>query len=222
MEPLAASPVLVDQVYRSLLGAITDRTLQPGQRILQAELATTLGVSRQPVSHALQLLKHQGLVQDSGRKGLEVVPIDAQRIRQLYEVRGALDALAARLAASAATRAGAANPLGNALAARAKLEPRPGLAQLVQADVEFHQAIYALSGNPAIPEVIAAQWPHLRRSMGTVLEVDSYRERAWREHEEIARLILAGDADGAAKAAIRHAEAAGRETEQRLLPAQAA
>ena len=224
MEPLAPSLVLVDQVYHRLLGAITDRTLQPGQRIRQAEMAATLGVSRQPVSHALQLLKHQGLVQDSGRKGLEVVPIDAGRICHLYEVRGALDGLAARLAAARVTQGADGSTMQSALAAGARLGPRAELAALVQADVDFHQAIYALSGNPAIPETIGPQWPHLRRSMGTVLASGPYRERAWHEHAAIACAILSGDADAASAAAIDHAETAGRETSQWLLmpPQQAA
>ena len=216
MEPLTSSPILVDQVYERLVGAIADRTLQPGQRILQAELALMLGVSRQPVSHALQLLKHQGLVQDSGRKGLEVVPILAGRIRHLYEVRGALDALSARLAAAQAPSPAASEALGAALAAGNALGPKATLAQLVQADVTFHRVLYDMSGNPVIPETIAAQWPHFRRSMGTVLEADSYRRRAWSEHTEIARLILAGDAAGAGDAAYEHAVTAGKETERRL------
>ena len=220
MEALAASPVLVDQVYRSILGAITDRTLQPGQRILQADLATSLGVSRQPVSHALQLLKAQGLLQEAGRKGLEVTPIDARRIAQLYQVRAALDALAARLAAQrAARRALTAQQRRTLEAAAANDLHDPTLAQLVQADVAFHQAIYDLSGNPCIPETIAAQWPHLRRSMGTVLEAGPYRIRAWAEHAVIARLILDGDAEAAARAAYRHADEAGQQTERRLLEA---
>ena len=220
MEPLATTPVLVNQVYSSLLGAIVDRTLKPGQRILQAELATSLGVSRQPVSHALQLLKHQGLVQDAGRKGLEVVPIDAVRIRQLYEVRGALDALAARLAAQriADHDVGPAEiaQLQRAAKANDRLPATATLARLVQADVEFHQAVYALSANPAIPETIASQWPHLRRSMSTVLELEQYRQRAWTEHAAITRLILAGKPDAAGPAAYAHAASAGEQTERRL------
>jgi len=221
LDPVAASPVLVDQVYRSLLGAIADGTLRPGQRILQAELAASLGVSRQPVSHALQLLKHQRLVQESGLKGLEISPIDPRRIRQLYEVRAALDALSARLAAGHAA-AGRCAPeqvrrLRAALAAGRALGNDARLTALVQADVAFHQALYDLSGNPTIPETIDAQWPHLRRSMMAVLEAGPYRTRAWAEHAEIARLVLAGDVDGAGKAAHEHAENAGNETERRLL-----
>src|SRR5437660_9242638 len=102
MIPLDPLPNLINQVYTRILEAISDRTLQPGQRIRQNELADKLGVSRQPVSHALHLLHRQGLVAESGRRGFEVTQLDPARIRQLYEVRGAIDALAARLAAERA------------------------------------------------------------------------------------------------------------------------
>src|SRR3984885_6116354 len=102
MIPVTLTPNLTDQVYARVLEALIDRPLLPGQRVTQNELAERLGVSRQPVSHALHLLHRQGLVAESGRKGFEVTQLDPQRIRQLYEVRGAIDALAARLAAGRA------------------------------------------------------------------------------------------------------------------------
>src|ERR1700737_4553508 len=68
MIPLDLAPNLIDQVYARILDAITDRTLLPGQRIRQNELAEKLGVSRQPVSHALHLLHRQGLVPESRRR----------------------------------------------------------------------------------------------------------------------------------------------------------
>src|ERR1700755_1690544 len=99
LHALATSESLIDRTYTQVLDANADGTLLPGQRIRQAELADTLGVSRQPVSHALHLLKRQGLVEESGRKGLRVVPLDPLRVMQLYQVREAVDGLAARLAA---------------------------------------------------------------------------------------------------------------------------
>jgi DNA-binding GntR family transcriptional regulator len=54
-DPVRPLPNLIDQVYARILEAIIDRTLPPGQRIRQNELADKLGVSRQPVSHALHL-----------------------------------------------------------------------------------------------------------------------------------------------------------------------
>lgn len=217
MIPLDPPPNLIDQVYARILEAIIDRSLPPGQRIRQNELADRLGVSRQPVSHALHLLHRQGLVAESGRRGFEVTRLDAERIRQLYEVRGAIDALAARLAAARAKNdAGGRARLEAALAAGRSISGRTPLAELIARDVDFHQAIYVLSGNPAIEEMIAPHWPHMRRSMATVLGEFDYRGRAWSEHEAIAAHVLAGNAKAAEAAALAHALEAGRMTEERL------
>ncbi|OAF06476.1 transcriptional regulator [Bradyrhizobium centrolobii] len=217
MIPLDPLPNLIDQVYARILEAITDRTLQPGQRIRQNELADKLGVSRQPVSHALHLLHRQGLVAESGRRGFEVTQLDPVRIRQLYEVRGAIDALAARLAAErAASDAAGRARLAAALRAGRATNRKTPLNELIALDVEFHGAIYHLAGNPVIEETIAPQWPHMRRSMATVLSELDYRDSAWAEHATIAGHILAGEAKEAEGAALAHAQTAGRMTEERL------
>lgn len=217
MIPLDPLPNLIDQVYARILEAITDRTLPPGHRIRQNELAEKLGVSRQPVSHALHLLHRQGLVAESGRRGFEVTRLDPERIRQLYEVRGAIDALAARLAAGRVnTDASGRAQLEGALRAGRAIDRTTSLARLIALDVDFHSAIHRLAGNPAIEEMIAPQWPHMRRSMATVLTELDYRESAWAEHAAIAAQILAGNAKAAEAAALAHAQTAGRMTEERL------
>ena len=217
MIPLEPAPNLTDQVYARILEAITDRTLLPGQRVTQNELAERLGVSRQPVSHALHLLHRQGLLAESGRRGFEVTQLDPQRIRQLYEVRGALDALAARMAAGRVrTDATGRAQLEAALRAGRAIDKKTPLARLVALDVDFHSAIYHLAGNPAIEEIIAPQWPHMRRSMATVLAELDYRQSAWSEHETNAAHILSGNARAAAASAEAHAQVAGQRTEERL------
>ncbi|PDT74927.1 GntR family transcriptional regulator [Bradyrhizobium sp. C9] len=217
MIPLDPLPNLIDQVYGRLLEAIIDRTLLPGQRITQNELADRLGVSRQPISHALHLLHRQGLVAESGKRGFEVTQLDPQRIRELYEVRGAIDALAARLAATRVKEDSAARAqLESALEAGRAIDGDAPLARLIALDVNFHSAIYRLAGNPAIEEMIAPQWPHMRRSMATVLVELDYRDSAWTEHETIAAHIFSGNASAAEAAALAHAQTAGRMTEEKL------
>jgi DNA-binding GntR family transcriptional regulator len=217
MIPLDPAPNLIDQVYARILEAITDRTLLPGQRIRQNELAEKLGVSRQPVSHALHLLHRQGLVAESGRRGFEVTGLDPARIRQLYEVRGAIDALAARLAADRSKVDAAGRlQLEKALRAGRGVDKKTPLAKLIALDVDFHSAIYRLAGNPAIEEMMAPQWPHMRRSMATVLAELDYRESAWSEHETIASAIFAGNGKVAEAAASAHAQTAGHRTEEKL------
>ena len=223
LQALPAAQSLIDRTYRQLLDAIADSTLAPGQRIRQAALAETLGVSRQPVSHALHLLKRQGLVEDSGRKGMRVVPLDPHRVTQLYQLRQAIDGLAARLAAERAANGAVTlaefEELKQQLQAGAVFDAATPIPILVRADTEFHRALYRLSGNPAIEETMAPLWPHLMRSMAAVLHTPGFAERVWQhEHAAILRQIAVGDPTGAETAASTHAASASRLTTQQLQP----
>jgi DNA-binding GntR family transcriptional regulator len=103
-----------------------------------------------------------------------------------------------------------------ALAAGLALRPDAPVLAFIQADVAFHTALYRLSGNRAIEDTVAAQWPHLKRSMGAVLDDPEQRPLVWAEHQEILRLVLAGDVAGAERAARGHTDRAGGETARRL------
>jgi DNA-binding GntR family transcriptional regulator len=227
MKPVVAHPNLINQVYARLVEAISDGSLEPGGRIRQDALATTLGVSRQPISHALQLLRHQGLLEETGKRGLTVARIDPGRIRDLYQVRTALDALAARLAAEriaadAISRA-ERDMLSDALARGSSLGSRDPVSAYVAADLAFHSAIYRLSGNTAIEETVSAQWLHVKRCMSMVLVADpDRRPLVWAEHAQIVRLIMAGDDAGAEAAARAHTTRAAADTARRLAELSAA
>ena len=218
LAPLAAEPSLIERTYQRLLAAIGDGTLAPGARIRQAALAAELGVSRQPVSHALHLLHRQGLVEDAGLKGMRVVPLDPIRVQQLYQVRSVVDGLAARLAAQHVA-AGSADPAIVA-SLRALVEtdhpPATPIPVTVRADAEFHRGLATLSGNPAIEEMTAPLWPHLMRSMAFILDAPAYRAQVWREHAAILVHVLAGEADAAERAARAHADGAAGRTAHRL------
>jgi DNA-binding GntR family transcriptional regulator len=205
---LQAAPDLVDQVYRALLDAISDGSLAPGTRVTQEDLAERLAVSRQPVLQALRLLKKDGLVLDAPGRGLLVAPLDPGWIAHVYEVRGALDALAAKLAA----------------ARRAVLDPRlietgrraargRNIKAMIEADIAFHHAIYAACGNPLVERSAQLHWVHLRRVMGAVLQQTRQREQIWDEHAAIAAAIGTGDAARAVELIEHH----GRNASENLL-----
>jgi DNA-binding GntR family transcriptional regulator len=196
---LHAAPDLVEQVYQALLDAISDGSLPPLARITQEEIAQQLAVSRQPVLQALRLLKQEGLVLDAPGRGVQVAPLDAQTINAVYQVRGALDALAARLAA---TRGASIDPKlieRGRKAARGREMPA-----LIGADIAFHQAIYVASGNPLIERSARLHWSHIRRAMGASLQRSALRETVWDEHQAIAEAIAAGDAERAEQLMKQH------------------
>jgi DNA-binding GntR family transcriptional regulator len=104
MDTLTPVPKLIEQAYASILAAICDGQLQPGERLNQDELATRMNVSRQPVGQALSILKAQGFVRETGRRGLIVAPLERHFFRSVYELRETIDPMAARLAAQRALR----------------------------------------------------------------------------------------------------------------------
>ncbi len=217
---LDIQPVLIEQVENRLIDAIVDGTLGSGARLTQESVADMLGVSRQPVSHALQALKRRGLLIEHGKRGLAIAPLDARRLRDLYQVRALLDALAARLAANQVREKTAeAMHMSKAQAALERglsLRAEATVAERIACDVAFHASLYALSGNDAIGETVGAQWPHFMRSMVIVLDNPDMRTRVWQEHEAIFTAILAGSAERAAELARHHTEHAGDETARRL------
>jgi DNA-binding GntR family transcriptional regulator len=201
---IESSPDLVDQVYRSLLDAISEGAMAPGARIRQEDIAAQLAVSRQPVLQALRLLKKDGFVLDAPGRGVQVAPLDVARLTQIYQVRSALDALAARLAARAHFAVDPQLIMHGRQAARGN-----SVASMMAADEAFHAAIYTASGNPLIAASAQLHWQHIRRAMGAVLQLSTMRESIWDEHEAIAQAIAQGDEDTAAALMGQHGVDAG-------------
>ena len=226
MQPLQAAPALIDQVHDQLVAAIASGDLAPGQRLTQESVATLLGVSRQPVSHALQILKRRGLLIEHGRRGLAVAPLDGARILHLYQIRETLDGLAARLAAERC-RDALADPdditaLETALRDGTALSRTDDIKQLVAADVAFHACLHRLSGNPEIAATVAEQWPQFMRSMGFILGASRRAATIWSEHAAIAAAVRAGTPDEAEALARGHAANAAQQTARELPRTEAA
>ncbi len=210
---IESTPDLVDRVYRALIDAISEGRLSPGARITQEEIAEQLAVSRQPVLQALRQLKADGFLIDAPGRGLLVAPLDAAWLGQVYQVRTALDALAARLAAEAVSQArvsGASLFRHDAsLISRGRAATkRDNIAQLIECDLEFHNAIYVAANNPLIEQSARLHWRHIRRAMGAVLQPNEHRKDVWDQHEAISKAIVAGDPVAAASLMNDHGSSA--------------
>jgi DNA-binding GntR family transcriptional regulator len=203
LRTLPQQTTLVDQVYDAILSEISAGRFGPDRRLIQEELAASLGVSRQPVQQALLLLRSHGLLRDAPGRGLMVAPLDADFVRNLYDVRGALDGLAAEKAAeraaAAAQRDGAAY-----LAAGRDAVASGDIPRMIATDMEFHFFLYGLSANPLIADASATHWKHLRRVMGEVLLIGETPGQIWDQHEAILQAIAAGDTAAAGRLAREH------------------
>lgn len=205
-------PDLVERVYDALLNSITEGTLAPGMRLAQEDVAEQLNVSRQPVLQALRLLKKDGFVVDAGKRGVMVTPIDAESIAQVYQLRGALDALASRLAAQRKAQIDSGFVERGRKAARGR-----SIAALVETDIAFHNAIYTASGNALIAESANRHWAHIRRAMSSVLFTAGVRESVWDEHAAILDAISSGDGAKAERLTREHGETAAHTVTNRIL-----
>lgn len=217
---LKTEQLLMERTHQALLDAICTGRLAPGERLTQENMADMFGISRQPVSHALVLLKQQGFVREAGRRGLEVAPVDPDYLKALFNVRAALDALAA---GAAALRARSGQLLfarfDDVLSAGREAAERADLPALVAHDIAFHSLVAELSGNPVIQEITHQHWAHIRRGIAVALQDPAFHNRCWAEHAAIAQAIGAGEEEQAARLSRDHCNVAGTETGQRLMAA---
>ncbi|MXN67313.1 FCD domain-containing protein [Stappia sp. GBMRC 2046] len=209
MKLIQTQPSLTQQVYDVIADEICDGALPAGAHLVQEQLAERLGVSRQPVQQAMALLKADGMVEEIGRRGLQVTPLDLDFVRHHYDIRAALDGLAARMAA---TRCRDGKAFGRKLAERGGEVLRLGetavrngaVGDQVRHDAAFHDLIYRASGNPLLARAAEPHWRFLRRAMGDVLRHAELPREIWRQHAEILDAIVAGEPSRAEELAIDH------------------
>ncbi|MCB4806432.1 DNA-binding GntR family transcriptional regulator [Methylobacterium brachiatum] len=203
MQSLEPSTSLVDQAYNVILDALCDGTFKPGERLTQDDIAARLSVSRQPVTHALAVLKAQGFLMQSGRRGLTVTAVEPEFFQAIYQFRSAVEPLAVSLATQRLTKNAIVR--GRSLVEHGRNLVVAGDARAtLQADMDFHAFIYELSGNPIIGETMRLHWLHLRRAMGQVLRYPGMSISVWQEHSRILERMIFGDAAGAADLMRRH------------------
>ncbi len=196
MKTLTTQPNLVEQVRDAILEEIASGTFAPGDRIIQEQLAQALGVSRQPVQLALVLLRNQGVLHDAPGRGLLVAPLDPVHVQHMYDIRAAIEGLAAlRAAEHGAERAAKAGPA--LIEAGRKAVAAGSVARMIAADMKFHEFIYGLSDNPLISPALETHVTYTQRVMGEVLIRDEKPRDIWDQHEAILKAIAAGDGERA-------------------------
>ena len=203
MKAISPTPNLVEQVRDALLSEIASGQLQPGERIIQEQIAQALGVSRQPVQQALMLLRNQGMLRDAGGRGLVVTPLDPDHVHHVYQIRAAIESLACRLAAE--NQAEQARKQGPALIEAGRKAVASGtVSKMIAADIRFHEFLYELAGNPLIAPAMDMHLTYTQRAMGEVLVQDQSPRDIWDQHAAILEAIGSGDADLAEKLAREH------------------
>lgn len=188
-------------VYEALIELIVNRTLMPGQHLVEVELAEYLGVSRQPVREALQRLQTEGWVDLRPAQGAFVHMPTEEEADQLLSVRGVLETHSARLAAERATPEDVERlwELQNAGVAALAAEDVEGL---VTANAALHAFISRLSGNTVLAEMIGTVDRRVRWYYTPIARPRG--NDAWNEHSDLIKAIAAQDVDAAGRIMSEH------------------
>jgi len=153
---------LVHQVIDALVAGASEGLILPGDRIVEADLALQLGVSRVPVREALRVLESQGVVVNEPYKGIRLTPVSPERIDHLIEVRVALETAAARRAIRRGFNHGPhIDSLAGIVQQMAAMAARNDVFGFATADTNFHRTLCALAGNAVLTDM----WEMLARQM---------------------------------------------------------
>lgn len=215
--PVGRGDALAESAYQRIRAAIGEGVFAPGQRVIEANLADWLEVSRTPVREAVQRLEAEGLFAHSPRQGLIVRRLEYQEVVELYAMREVVEATAARMAARQATE-----PEIDILTDLHAMEraATPGdYAAAARLNRLFHEALHDAAHNRYLIDSLRPLDNAMILLENTTLSVEGRRDEALDEHRAIIDAIRARDADGAADAAAAHIRTAQRKRLNMILRA---
>lgn len=203
-----AAPVR-SQVVETLRVAITSGRFTPGQRLVEKDLCDLMGVSRPSVREALRQLESEGLIVTIPNRGPLVSRLSARDAASIYEVRGALEALAAKLfAASASDR-----QIADLEASLERLEAAYAtcdVEKIIEAKKEFYDILLEGSGNSIIPSILSMMNARITQLRRVSLSSPKRAAVSIREIRAVLKAIKHRDPEAAFKATLHHIEQAAK------------
>ncbi|WP_305985349.1 GntR family transcriptional regulator [Roseibium sp. MMSF_3544] len=197
-----SSQPIAPQAYEYLRQCIVDNRLPPGASISEAVLAAQMNISRTPLRAALQQLAGEGLIVTRPQVGSVVASQDTDRLEEAVFMRSALEeAVVRRLAEKGLDN----RDVEKSFAIQKLAADADDYATFFREDEQFHARLAELAGVPNTWRLVHSVKGHVDRQRYLMMAGIPYRSmRAYNDHLEIVRRILAGDGDGAAQAMRMH------------------
>lgn len=202
------SPARV-RVTRGILHGVFSGRMASGSRLVEMELATQFEVSRTPVREALGELAGVGLISLKPNCGAIIREFGPEQVREIYHVRGVLEAEATRLACGRLTGQQIDGLIDEFLDQLKGPNGRAWAKRVWESDCRMHEMIAAACGNSRLAEEIGRYSNFVQAVRETVGNRNRAQEAAIREHLEILKSLKAGKASDAAEAMRKHIEIAG-------------
>jgi len=183
--------------------AILSGELEPGDRLLQLELAERYNVSPTPVREALQQLEAEGVLIRSPHKGVRVADVKLEDTREIYFIRSALEAQATRLAIPGLSETDMAQLQELQFQFEAQIEKNE-LMELRKLNQDFHMLIYQKAEMPRLYKMIRNLWT--RFPWDTLYVLPGRAPESAREHQQLIEAIAARNVELAAQRMQVHIE----------------
>ena len=196
---------LRDLVFTTLRQAILKGELQPGERLMEIQLAEKMGVSRTPIREAIRKLEKEGLVIMVPRKGAEVAGISEKMLKDVLEVRMTLEKLAFSLAMDNIKPEDIVK-LEKAETVFADAVSKGTLIDMTNADEAFHFIIYDVADNEKLREILNNLKENMYRYRLEYLKDQNYRDSLTREHAGIIESLRTGDREAGIKVVEKQIE----------------
>ena len=207
----AAKQSRVGDAYERLKEEIRTNRLAPGFQAPEPEIAVRLGMSRTPVREALIRLEAEGLVELVPRRGVRVLPIRADDMREIYEILTALEPAAAANLAARKPSPEELEPLDRATTEMEAALEQGDLDAWAAADDRFHRSLLKLHGNRRLLSFVNSLYDQAHRARIITLRMRGLPRKSTEEHREIVEHLLAGDAEGTRRAFRKHRNRASEE-----------
>jgi len=198
-----AAPEAGHTAYRRLREAIASGQFHPNERLVEATVATRLGVGRTAVRAALVRLDQEGLVTLEPNRGARVRLISDREALEIEEVRATLEAMLCRRAATRATPADLRELRQVVVEMRQRVDKKDAIGYS-DLNARFHQRIWAAADHVTASRLVGGlKSQSIRLQYQTILR-PGRTERSLREHEAIFSALKAHDADAAEEAMLAH------------------
>ncbi len=179
---------LRDVVFNTLRQAILKGELEPGERLMEIQLAERLGVSRTPIREAIRKLELEGLVLMIPRKGAEVAEISEKSLREVLEVRRSLEELAIELACQRITPE-ELTALEEAENRFARAVEDGEVMAIAESDENYHELIYQATANDRLVQILNNLREQMYRYRLEYIKDEDRRQILVVEHEHILRAV---------------------------------
>jgi GntR family transcriptional regulator, rspAB operon transcriptional repressor len=212
-EQIVPPKSISDQIYDLLKEKILENEIKPGERLMQEEIAEVFKASRTPIRQVFLLLEKDGLVERLPQGGVRVTQIDIATVKDVFGIRGVLEAYAVELACARIHRQETdqmreIERQAHAILSSTSVPTKPNYLRLLELNISFHDVIYKATGSRLLAKMINNLRATVHRFRLISMRQTETWNQVWKEHSQILSCLERRDKETACRVMREHISAA--------------